>query len=110
VVDGQSAQWDDEGSWEEEPVPAETEVDPEWQAYYDAIMAKPAWPVRVLSWTLSTLIALILGLAIMVQWGLWLALTMQLLNGWGGILGGLVAAVQIWLLFGTAQTKQSCEL
>lgn len=110
MVDGQSAQWDDDGSWEEEPVLDETEVDPEWQAYYDAIMAKPAWPIRVLSWTLSTLTALILGLAIMVQWGLWLALTMQIFNGWGGILGGLVAAVQIWLLFGTSQTKQSCEL
>ena len=73
-------------------------------------MSPPAWPIRALSWTLSTLIAFVLALAIMVQWGLWLALTMQLFNGWGGIAGGLVVATQIWLLFGTAEKKQSCDL
>lgn len=109
-MDGQPADGDEDGSWEDDVPAEEPEVDPEWQAYYDAIMSKPAWPIRIVSWALSSLIALVIAVAIMVQWGLWLALTMQLFSGWGGIVGGLLVAVQIWLLFGTAEKKQSCEL
>lgn len=34
------------------------------------------------------------------QWALWLAVTMQAFKGWGGVFGGLICAVQIWLFFG----------
>ncbi len=73
-------------------------------------MSKPALWVRVLTWVFSSIFCLTYALTVMLQWVLWLILTMQFFGGWGGILGGLIAAVQIWLLFGTANKPQSCGI
>ena len=109
-ADGQSADWDGDVDWEEDSASEVPAADLEWQAYYDAVTSKPAWPTRVLGWVLGGVMTLALALAVIVQWGLWIALTMQLFDGWGGIAGGLIAAVQMWLMFGTAEKKQSCSL
>lgn len=61
-------------------------------------------------WVLNGLEALVLAVTIMVQWFLWLALTSQVWAPWGMAIGGLIVAVQIWLLFGTATPKNACEL
>jgi hypothetical protein len=61
-------------------------------------------------WVCSSLLALVFALAVMLQWFLWLVLTMSLFSGWGVIFGGLVFALQLWLLFGTAQRSKACEL
>ena len=74
------------------------------------MMAVPRLWVRIANWILTYLFALTAAVAVMVQWALWLALTMQFLGGWGGIVGGLIVAVQIWLMFGTATTNEACEI
>lgn len=86
------------------------EVDPQWQEYYDAVTRPAPFYIRALTWIFGGLLTLILAVTIMAQWALWFILTSQFLGGWGGIAGGLIAAVQIWLLFGTADKKDACSI
>lgn len=67
----------------------------------------PAW-LKVTLWTGWALLALVMAVTIMVQWFFWLAVTMLLFSGWGGVIGGLIVAVQIWLMFGTATKERQC--
>lgn len=78
--------------------------------WYDAMQRGPSPVVRVMLWLGVGLLALVFAVTVMAQWFLWLALTSLLFAGWGMILGGLITAAQIWLLFGTAAKKESCEL
>ena len=43
--------------------------------------------------------ALLAALTIMLQWFLWLALTVQLFNGWGMAIGISLCAAQMLMLF-----------
>jgi hypothetical protein len=108
-VDGQSADWDESDDLEVETTTS-PELDKEWQEYYDAVTTPPPVYIRILTYGFGWSLTLILAVTIMAQWALWFILTSQFFNGWGGIAGGLIAAVQIWLMFGTAEKKSACRL
>ena len=113
-MDEEDSSFSDEVDDEDSPssnAAQEPEIPEEMREMYDAMMAGPPVWVTVGNWIIGSLLALVLAITIMVQWGLWFALTMQFLNGWGGIVGGLICAVQIVIFFGSKkEAATSCEI
>ncbi len=97
-----------EAELESEPI--DFEDYPEAKEWMEMASTPPPWWTAVLTTLGWGLLTLVLAVTIFAQWCLWLILGMELLGIPGLVLGGLIWAVQIWLIFGTANLKQSCDL
>lgn len=70
----------------------------------------PPWWASALMFVGWWLVALVFAVIVMAQWVLWMVLGSSILGTVGIVLAGLMSAVQMWLLFGTPNTKQSCDI
>ena len=82
----------------------------EAQEWIDMATQPPPWWASVMIVVGWGLVALVFGVTVMAQWVLWMVLGSSFLGVVGIALGGLVAAVQMWLLFGTPNVNESCDL
>ena len=71
----------------------------------------PPWWFRAGGWLLTTLAGLCFALIVMLQWGLWLIVTGNLIPPWSMVLGVTLIAAQILALFDSRTGKGgSCSL
>lgn len=76
----------------------------------EMVSQPPSWWSAALSTAGWGLVALILAVTIMAEWLLWMIFGSVYLGTTGIALGGVMTALQIWLLFGTATVERSCDL
>ena len=70
----------------------------------------PAW-FRWSSWVMMGLTSIVVAVVILLQWAVWMILTSQLFSPWGMILGIVVSASQILLMFGRERSaKATCAI